>query len=217
MNRFKRAHINTMISQHANVFFPVRFFLLLFQSVSFSMNPTTSINSFLAMESDYEATLADYSLQDSPFYEANTPIFFNLSSTSAAIAYSATRSAAMTDALNLTAKKMMRDGSCRTSTDGGDHSNESLKMTAADGGDRKPFGMANGLFSADSMNGTATAATAATHNADINGAPAKKKRKCVTFLPSYVQVSECGTTHAPQSAHNVPFATTTKVWSIGFC
>lgn len=143
------------------------------------------------MESDYEAQLADYSLQDSPFYEANTPIFFNLSTTSAAIAYSATRSAAMTDALNLTAKKMMREAGGRAPIDGADHSNESLKAMTADGVDIKPFGMASGLFAADNrMHGGASAATPAAHGTDVNGAPAKKKRKCVTFLPNYVQVSE---------------------------
>lgn len=179
--------------------FNVVFFFFFFALVYISpMNPKTEQTVCPAMESEYEAQLADYSLQDSPFYEASAPIIFDLSATSAH-AYSTNRSApTMTDALNLTSKRtsslmmsslcqIIRSGSAAdTNIDERDNvadlsNNKSIKATG-DGNDIKAFGINSSLYTSDSdMN-------RALNNGNINGAPAKKKRKCVTFLPNYVQV-----------------------------
>lgn len=152
------------------------------------MNPE-HIQSSTVMESDYEAQLADYSLQDSPFYEANTPVFFNLSFSSAA-EHSENRTSNMIGALNLASKRALSpiasstslpSGKMRLPTTAGangDRGNASFKqLIDGDIDTRKQFNITSNLCSTESINGATNI-----------GAPSKKKRKCVTFLPNYVQV-----------------------------
>lgn len=145
----------------------------------------------------YESELADYSLQDSPFYEASTPIIFNLSSTSAGSSVIVTNgSSSMADALNLTSKKssMLMTAKCQTfkfdrlsnSDRFSDHGQSNDEQTFNNKGNNNSSSMKNcenadGIFPKDSID---------LDNSGNGNTQTKKKRKCVTFLPNYVQVSE---------------------------
>lgn len=138
----------------------------------------------------YESELADYSLQDSPFYEA-TPIIFGLSNNSTSV-FGSNRFASM-DALNLSAKKssMMistKNQSLKTSfersTNGNTigksidtHSNLSNAGLIAS---KKCFEIDDRCFNDKKM--------AMDKNRSDSTIQPKKKRKCVSFLPNYVQV-----------------------------
>lgn len=137
----------------------------------------------------YESELADYSLQDSPFYEANTPIIFGLTTNSTSV-FASNRSASMVDALNLSAKKtsMMMSTKCQSlkSAFNGNTIGKSIEAQlnindATSTPSKKRTETMDRFFNEKRMdvdkNGT-----------DSNLQP-KKKRKCVSFLPNYVQVS----------------------------
>lgn len=147
----------------------------------------------------YESELADYSLQDSPFYEASTPIIFDLTTTSTVGTFVSNRTTSMADALNLSSKKkassIMMSTLCQSlkleleNSANNERSNENaainrsnqiIKHNHLHGNltiNHKHFtGHTDALYSTENMNFGNT-------NSDT-----KKKRKCVTFLPNYVQV-----------------------------
>lgn len=146
----------------------------------------------------YESELADYSLQDSPFYEATTPIIFDLSVTSTANAITVNGSTSTADNILLSKKssissimatksQLLKTSFERKMID--DRSNESASSNAHSGlyggdGDlslKKHCDIVDGLYPIGCVN-------LITHDNTDNSQP-KKKRKCVSFLPNYVQVS----------------------------
>lgn len=146
----------------------------------------------------YESELADYSLQDSPFYEASTPIIFNLSTTSAAANLIARNGAtSMADALNLSSKKssMLMSAKCQTFKYERDRFSDCTSSSSNDEQFHKHNGNNNlsSIKNCEQSNGIYSKV----ENIDLNDSnsinngnnPTKKKRKCVTFLPNYVQVN----------------------------
>lgn len=148
------------------------------------------INSLLEMEFEiYESELADYSLQDSPFYEANTPIIFGSSAQSI---FASNNSASMVDALNLSSKKssIMMSAKCQS------HKLGAYERTTNGNAIGKTI---DGIDAPDTPSkkhrSESTERFYSTKNADLdtnateNNIQPKKKRKCVSFLPTnYVQV-----------------------------
>lgn len=144
----------------------------------------------------YESELADYSLQDSPFYEANTPIIFGLTTTSQTSAYGSNyhrSTVSMVDALNLTSKKSsMKMMSTKS------QQQQSLKSAferaPTNGiGLTKTNDSSDAVLSKKSRSETMSDRLYADKCIDMdrnNGdnLQPKKKRKCVSFLPNYVQV-----------------------------
>lgn len=143
----------------------------------------------------YESELADYSLQDSPFYEANTPIIFGL--TAAQNLFASTNTATMVDALNLSSKKssMMMSTKCQSlklayectanGSDGIGKTNVGLQFNnSSESPSKKRCDSTDRFYLTKTMDLDANATETA-----MNQQP-KKKRKCVSFLPNYVQVSQ---------------------------
>lgn len=152
----------------------------------------------------YESELADYSLQDSPFYEANTPIIFGLTTSSQTSAYGSNHhrhhhhhsTASKVDGLNLMSKKSsmkMMSTKCQQQ--------QSLKSLAFERsptngiGSTKTIDAGNSIISKKSRSETMTDRLYAEKRVDVdrNGCNSdnvqpKKKRKCVSFLPNFVQV-----------------------------
>lgn len=142
----------------------------------------------------YESELADYSLQDSPFYEANTPIIFGLTSTQSIFATN--NSASMVDALNLSSKKssIMMSAKCQS---------HKLSYERTINGNAIGKGIDGQTYINDAPDTpskkrgeTAERFYSIKNNADLdtnateNNIQPKKKRKCVSFLPTnYVQVN----------------------------
>lgn len=120
----------------------------------------------------YESQIADYSLQDSPFYEASTPMVFDLS-------ISAMNSLMAANGCVASHSGMGGAGAGDAATSNG------LTMPSLQTGLLKrskmmpnPINLSvNNMMRDDPANGNANGATGM-----------KKKRKCVTFLPNYVQV-----------------------------
>lgn len=151
----------------------------------------------------YESELADYSLQDSPFYEASTSIIFGITTTttSQTTVYGSNHhhsAASMVDALNLTAKKSalkMMSTKCQQQQ----HSLKSLAFerspsngiglskTNDDAGDTILSKKSRGETIANRHYGDKRMDTDRDGCNSDNMQP-KKKRKCVSFLPNYVQV-----------------------------
>lgn len=139
----------------------------------------------------YESELADYSLQDSPFYEASTPIIFG---SSASVSEFATINAAsMVDALNLSSKKtsMMMSAKCHslklafersTTANMIDRANDGQSSIESDDITAKKRCQVDDRF-------YATKGTDLDSNATERNAQPKKKRKCVSFQPNFVQVN----------------------------
>lgn len=145
----------------------------------------------------YESELADYSLQDSPFYEACTPIIFNLSTTSAAANLIVpNRAASMADALNLSSKKssMLMSAKCQSFKYERDRYSDCTSSSSNDEQFNKHNGN-NNLSSIKNCEHSNGIYTKVEHidlndsNSINNGNSLKKKRKCVTFLPNCVQVN----------------------------
>lgn len=137
----------------------------------------------------YESELADYSLQDSPFYEANTPIIFGLTASSSIFA--SNNSAAMVDALNLSAKKssIMMSAKCQSiklafecSSSNGSDGHTNITNTT-DLSPKKRCSESTERF-------YSTTTTDLDRNATDSNMHPKKKRKCVSFLPNLVQVNQ---------------------------
>lgn len=151
----------------------------------------------------YESELADYSLQDSPFYEASTPIIFGLTTASQASAYGSHHHhhhhhsiASKVDGLNLTTKKSslkMMSTKCQQQ--------QTLKSLAFERSSTNGIGLAKTIDANDSaISKKSRSDTMADRlyadkrmDADRNGCNGdnvqpKKKRKCVSFLPNFVQV-----------------------------
>lgn len=148
----------------------------------------------------YESELADYSLQDSPFYEANTAIIFGLTTSSQTSVYGLNHhnhsTASRVDALNLTSRKSslkMMSTKCQQQ--------QSLKSLAFERSPTNGIGLAKTIDASDavilkkSRSETMSDRLYADKrmDADKNGDNSdnlqpKKKRKCVSFLPNYVQV-----------------------------
>lgn len=139
----------------------------------------------------YESELADYSLQDSPFYEANTPIIFG--STQSILA--SNNSASMVDALNLSSKKssIMMSTKCQS------HKLAYERTANGNANGKRIDGHSNHINDTPDTpskrrNETAERFYSMKHtDLDINAETniqTKKKRKCVSFLPTnYVQVN----------------------------
>lgn len=134
----------------------------------------------------YESELADYSLQDSPFYEASTPIIFNLTSTSAGSGVFVTNgTTSMADPLNLSSKKSA-SVKCQS------YKFERMSNHSDDGTTYKLNGNNNSSLNknCEYADGIYPKEGIDLHTNSGNGnTQIKKKRKCVTFLPNDVQVS----------------------------
>lgn len=143
----------------------------------------------------YESELADYSLQDSPFYESSTPIIFGLTATPGVFASNHT--ASMVDALNLSAKKsssMMMSAKCQslklaferaTNSNGIGKCSDSPITNINDAiniSSKKLFEANDRFFSNKSIDPDRSAT-------EDTMQPKKKRRKCVTFLPNCVEVN----------------------------
>lgn len=138
----------------------------------------------------YESELADYSLQDSPFYEASTPIIFGLTATQNLFA--TTHSASM-DALNLSSKKSSIMMSTKFQphklaferTTNGGHIGK-MSDSRSNINDFADTPLKKSSETADRFYSIKTADL--DRNATkINTQP--KKKKCVSFLPNFVQVN----------------------------
>lgn len=179
----KKTQVTTLMHFQFHSFY-IRFFF----SLSFFSH------SLLEMEfENYESELADYSLQDSPFYEANTPIIFGLTTNSTSV-FASNRTTYMVDAMNLSAKKssIMMSTKCQSlksaferTTNGtaiGKSIDSHSNINDASNSPSKKRCDTNDRFFTDK-------------NIDLhrNGTESslqpKKKRKCVSFLPNYVQVT----------------------------
>lgn len=149
----------------------------------------------------YESDLADYSLQDSPFYEASRPMVFDLSMSginslmAADVASGSGKNAfmlKMSTSNHATTVNAMPSNYTTTSTNGqnGHRSNGETQSMRFDMSHRHGIiGIPNG----NNSNRVAPIPLELTANTSSNAAngsePTKKKRKCVSFLPNYVQVS----------------------------
>lgn len=141
----------------------------------------------------YESELADYSLQDSPFYESSTPIIFGLTANpTIAGVFASNNSASMVDALNLSSKKssIMMSAKCqslklafeRTSNSNGigkcNDSRGNINDSTNDSPTKKHFATDDRFFSTKTMHLNRSATD-----------QSKKERKRVSFLPNCVEVS----------------------------
>lgn len=157
-------------------------------------------NSWLEMEFEtYESELADYSLQDSPFYEANPPIIFDLSVTATAGTIAGSGSTSMVDDIVLSKKSSITsimatkshsslktsfadDKSNESATSNNNSNAGSVTSDSDQSSKRHHRDIADGLYPILSVN-----LNTSSHTDNDNPQP-KKKRKCVSFLPNYVQV-----------------------------
>lgn len=148
----------------------------------------------------YESDLADYSLQDSPFYEASRPMIFDLS-------MSAVNSLMATNVASGSGKGTLMLKVSTTSHAADTNSMSTNYATSSTNGRNETtsmrFDMSHrhgiiGIPNGNNSHRTApvplelTANTSSTLSAPMpaNGPePTKKKRKCVSFLPNYVQVN----------------------------
>lgn len=174
--------------------------------ITFSLPHMLFVTVVLEMEMEiYESELADYSLQDSPFYEANTPIIFGLTTASQTSAYGSNQHhhhhsiASKVDGLNLTLKKSsmkMMSTKCQ-------QQQSSLKSLAFERSPTNGIGLAKTIDANDSViSKKSRSETMAERlyadkcmDADRNSCSSdhvqpKKKRKCVSFLPNFVQVRQ---------------------------
>lgn len=151
----------------------------------------------------YESDLADYSLQDSPFYEASHPMFFDLSM--AAVNNLMNGNAASGSGKNARIGKgsttnhvtninaMPANYSMSSATNSNGRSTDkptamrfdaSLNRHNATGAPYRNGGQRNAPTPLE-----LTVSSTEIRPMDADGPqPTKKKRKCVTFLPNYVQV-----------------------------
>lgn len=150
----------------------------------------------------YESDLADYSLQDSPFYEASRPMVFDLSmsainSLMAADVASGSGKNAFMLKMSTTNHATHTNGmssiytTSATNAPNGHRSNGETQSMRFDMSHRHGIiGIPNG----NNSNRVAPVPLELTANTSTNTAngpePSKKKRKCVSFLPNYVQVSD---------------------------
>lgn len=112
---------------------------------------------------NYEADIADLKLQDSPFYEATTPTFlFDLSMSNA-------NRITLVRPTPVTAGKL--SGKCAVNM---------IENTVA----------YNGNQSGGHVNALPHDANTYRFTSKFDEPPKKKNRKCVSFLPNYVQVSD---------------------------
>lgn len=126
-------------------------------------------SSILGFEMDlenYESDLADLTLQDSPFYEASTPMIFDLSMSST--------NGAMLTGVTVTGGKLSGKGASTSSSMAHHGDNQQNNNTLAN-----PINLPN-------CNDAGNYGYTPMYN---NGPPKKKNRKCVSFLPNYIQVS----------------------------
>lgn len=149
----------------------------------------------------YEAELADYSLQDSPFYEADTPIIFDysmsaqrniaagslggknhfkLSSLSASFKQNPFERIAGSGGGGFSGSDSMDSGSSRNSFNAAANSIE-------DAGHATDNEIINGYLAGGGV--ASNSSGGCNGGVLVNGGSKKKNRKCVTFLPNYVQVS----------------------------
>lgn len=133
----------------------------------------------------YEADLADLTLQDSPFYEAATPMIFDLSMstvnsmlmTGASMAHNGGKS------MGKGAANMIENNNGHVNGNHGSHIiNHHQDGATAGGGGIGANSGGNMVNNAGGVHGGYTAAF-------DSEPPRKKNRKCVSFLPNYVQVS----------------------------
>lgn len=153
----------------------------------------------------YESDLADYSLQDSPFYEASRPMIFDLSMSAinslmaANVASGSGKNALMlkvSTANHATDTTSMPTNYSTSSTSGrNEHGTDNIASMRFDMSHRNGI---IGVPCANNSNRVAPAPLDISANASATSSAAmtangseqtKKKRKCVSFLPNYVQVS----------------------------
>lgn len=139
----------------------------------------------------YEAELADYSLQDSPFYEADTPIIFDYSMSAQTNLISAANLAAK-NGLKLAHSTIFQQNGCDQTGNSFIGSDGISCGSGSSGGSLNSFNvMSNGIE--NGCNGTNSTNNASgilgSGLASGSGSGKKKNRKCVSFLPNYVQVS----------------------------
>lgn len=133
----------------------------------------------------YEADLADLTLQDSPFYEAATPMIFDLSMstvnsmlmTGASMAHNGGKS------MGKGAANMIENNNVHVNGNHGSHiinHHHDGAITAGGGG--------IGANSGGSIVHNGGGVHGGYNSAFDSEPPKKKNRKCVSFLPNYVQV-----------------------------
>lgn len=136
---------------------------------------------------NYEADLADYSLQDSPFYEANTPMIFDLSVSavnSILGAHSGKGKSVMMLKSTINESASVTDGPHYNNN----NNNNALNGSAYNGNSSNGIGTINHMNNNSSGNINEAVSNADNLMSASRGTANKKKRKCVTFLPNYVQV-----------------------------
>lgn len=120
----------------------------------------------------YESQIADYSLQDSPFYEPSTPTVFDLSI------------AAMNSLMAANGCVASHSGMAGA---GGAASSNGLTMPSMETGLLKRTKMMPNPINLSANNMMRGGCGADGSAGGASGM--KKKRKCVSFLPNYVQVT----------------------------
>lgn len=155
----------------------------------------------------YESDLADYSLQDSPFYEASHPMIFDLS-------MSAVNSLMATNVASGSGKGALMLKQSSSSSSSTSHATDAIGMptnystSSSTNGRNETTSMRFEMSHRPNMIGRpsgnkgvriapvpleliANTSASLTTPMSTNGQmePTKKKRKCVSFLPNYVQVN----------------------------
>lgn len=158
----------------------------------------------------YESDLADYSLQDSPFYEASRPMIFDLSMSAvnslmaANVASGSGKNALMlkvaTTGPAMDGNSMPTNYSTSSSNGRNEHRSNDAKtsmrfdMSHRHGMVGIPNGNNNNRIAPVPLELTANASGSSLLSSSLSSMtaagpePTKKKRKCVSFLPNYVQV-----------------------------
>lgn len=113
---------------------------------------------------NYESDLADLTLQDSPFYEAATPMIFDLSMSAA--------SGLNVTGVTVSGGKLSGKGA-----------SSSMNMISNNMVEHNGI---NGHVNVLQLGNVPAYGYVSSYD---NGPPKKKNRKCVSFLPNYIQVS----------------------------
>lgn len=148
----------------------------------------------------YESDLADYSLQDSPFYEASRPMIFDLSMSAvnnlmaSTVASGSGKGALMLKTSTTSIASNANDQAHNYSTPSSNERNEAQSMrydlVHRSGMIGIPIGNKGNRVAPEPLELTANTSGSMGTPMSTNGPePTKKKRKCVSFLPNYVQVN----------------------------
>lgn len=143
----------------------------------------------------YEADLADLTLQDSPFYEAATPMIFDLSMstinnmlmTGASMAHNGGKSMGKGTA------NMIENNNVHNNGNNGNNGNHMHNVSHHQDGASAGGAGAGGVAGCGSVGSNENGAYGGYASVFDSEPPRKKNRKCVSFLPNYVQVSTTNT------------------------